>query len=93
MTRRHRPSHGAFGRAGARPPAATLTVEPIADYPDMRVLTVDCSHGRTTCTIADARDGSTIPDPHAARLAVWTHYDAEGCGCTAELRRRYGVGS
>jgi len=74
-----------------RPPAATLTVEPIAGSPDMRVLTIDCDHGTTTATIVDARNGTTIPDPFAARIAVAKHFEAERCACTADLRRRYGV--
>ena len=91
MSRRH--TSGAFGRSHRRSPAATLTVEPIPDYPNMRVLTIDCAHGTTTATIADARNGTTIPDPIAARLAVWQHFAEEGCACTVELRRRYGMAS
>jgi hypothetical protein len=73
---------------------ATLTAEPAPDLaPDARQITIDCKHGTTTLTIVPPRD-STAAKPHEAacvRLALLKHYSEEGCRCTRQLRRRYGI--
>lgn len=58
-----------------------------------RVLEVDCDHGTTSITVM----GGGTPDmpapgePLMLAIAVMRHYEAEGCDCTAELRRKYGA--
>ena len=60
----------------------------------MSELVADCKLGRTELTIfpppSDPLAAMRL-EADAARLAVLKHYSAEGCGCTAELRRRYGL--
>ena len=69
---------------------ATLTA---TDRDGARVLTVDCKHGTTTLAYANGADPDAlqVTDTFAARLALAKHFDTEGCRCTRELRRRYGV--
>jgi len=89
MTRRYTP--GAFGASHRRPPAATVSVAPVPCQDTMRTVTVDCAHGTTTLTIAEHPSGVQIAGQAAAVIAVQRHFAEEGCACTAELRRRYGV--
>ena len=73
---------------------ATLAITHRPDLGERgRVLTIDCEHGVTTLAIAEGEDTGAVrvPDELIARIAVARHYDAEGCACTAGLRRRYGV--
>ncbi len=75
--------------------AATLTSEPIAGRDGARLLTVDCRHGTTTLHIFAPPSDPTAIDRLAAdgaRLAVLKHFSEEGCRCTLELRRRFGLG-
>ena len=55
--------------------------------------TVACPHGTTT--ISRTRDtdpgARRATDADVARLALVEHHGTEGCRCTRELRRRYGV--
>jgi hypothetical protein len=71
---------------------ATLDIVP---RPDLgaggRILTLDCPHATTTVVVAtlDGPDAPGMDDVTAARAALARHYDAEGCRCTRQLRRRY----
>jgi hypothetical protein len=58
-----------------------------------RVPEVDCDHGTTSIAVM----GGGTPDMAApgealmVTLALMRHYEAEQCGCTAALRRKYGA--
>jgi len=79
------------GRAHPRPPAATLRIDAAPDLLNVRTVTVDCEHGVTTLAIGEGEHGPRFSDQLAASVAVMRHHEEEGCACTAELRRRYGV--
>ena len=68
----------------------TLTAR---DQNGARVLTVDCQHGTTTLAYATGTGPGALrlTDADVARLALLKHFSEEGCRCTRELRRRYGV--
>jgi hypothetical protein len=73
---------------------ATRTAEPAPDLaPDARQIMIDCKHGTTTLTVFPPRDPAAVKPHEAAcvRLALLKHWSEEGCGCTRQLRRRYGV--
>jgi hypothetical protein len=69
---------------------ATLTA---TDQAGARVVTIDCPHGETSVAYINATnpDALKVTDTAAAVMALARHFDEERCGCTAELRRRYGV--
>ncbi len=69
---------------------ATLTA---TDQAGARVLTVDCNHGTTTIAYINASTPGAVQvtDAAASVMALVRHFDEERCGCTVELRRRYGV--
>ena len=69
---------------------ATLTTEPIAGG---RLLVVDCEHGQSSLAFMNGTDPEApqITEEQAARLVISHHYANEGCRCTRELRRRFGV--
>jgi hypothetical protein len=64
---------------------ATLTAE---DDHGGRQVMLDCPHGTTGAIVA----GGTVPDTALVRAVIVTHDAVEGCACTRDLRRRYGVG-
>jgi len=93
MTRRHCPTHGAFGRSGARPPTATLAARDAPEHGEgVRYLEIDCPHGRTQSAFKNAAPPATqVAEADAVKMMLLRHYLTERCACTAELRRRYGM--
>ncbi len=73
---------------------ATLTSTPIEGHPEARKLVVDCEHGATLLMIFPPPNQPEAIDrltADGARLAVLKHFSEEGCRCTLDLRRRYGL--
>ena len=74
--------------------SATPTALPAPDLaPGARQIIVDCRHGTTTLAIVPPRDPGAYKPYEAAcvRLALLKHWSEEGCNCTRQLRKRYGV--
>ncbi len=73
---------------------ATLTSRPLPGYGEnVSQIVVGCRHGRTSLTIVQPRDpdAARMHDASCAKLALIKHFSEEGCCCTLELRRRFGV--
>lgn len=67
---------------------ATLTTEFIDGN---RILVLDCKHATTRAAlIGPPGEAPPIGEAIMVSMVLFRHYEAEGCDCTAELRRRYG---
>ena len=65
---------------------ATLTV---TREGEATIYVVDCDHGTTRLLTIPGR--VAIPELAAVQTAIARHYSEEGCHCTRQLRKRYGV--
>lgn len=65
---------------------ATMTTEQIClDGVEVRRMTVECAHGRTTADLINGRLPGA-PDPDAvAQILAERHEAEEGCGCVLPL--------
>ena len=69
---------------------ASLNIRERSDLtPGCKVIEVDCSHATTTLTCLPGL--TALPEGVLVRVALLKHHDEEGCACTTELRRRYGL--
>ena len=56
-----------------------------------RRLVLDCRHATTTAHTITPPQSSPLGDAVTVRLLLLKHHAEEGCACTRELRRRYGL--
>ena len=69
---------------------ATLTKTPLpALGPTGRRLEIDCPHGTTGITTANAEGGLVVTDEDSVRLALARHFAEERCRCIRKLWREY----
>jgi len=72
--------------------AATLTIAAAPDTPGVRVVILDCAHGRTEAAYANGTPpAAQLTDAAVVQAVIAKHYETEGCRCTLALRRRYGL--
>ena len=73
---------------------ATLTATDASEIgPGWRRIMVDCRHGASTGHVRSAPnpDAPQFSDAMIVRALLLKHFSEEGCRCTLELRRRYGL--
>ena len=71
---------------------ATLVVEAAPEYgPGVRRLTLDCRYATTTAHVVGPGETPAAVDRQMVQVLLLKHHAEEGCACTRELRRRYGL--
>jgi len=60
----------------------------MAEGETAHVVTVDCEHGTTTVTTANAPKTVQITTDNAARIALLKHNHEQGCACIRRLWRK-----